>query len=273
MFDRWLRRTARVVGAGIGAFAALVAIQMLRLRRLEFLPGDPGFGIDLVVAPAHGRSADAPALRVVVLGDSTTAGVGVTRAEDALPAQLARLLADAHDRPVHVTSLGRSGARAGHVLAEQLPRVTPDADLVVLVVGANDATHRTNPWRFRRQLAALLRGVREAAPGATAALAGIPSFRGALRGVEPLMIITDHYARVLRAIERREARSVGVAYADLATHVAPRVRGRPDTLSRDSFHPSAAGYAVWAEAIAAAVVPQRTGTRRPPHRESEPAGA
>lgn len=273
MFERWLRRVARVIGASIGAFAALVAIQMLRLRRLQFLPGDPGFDVDLVIPPpSKAKSGEAP-VRLLVLGDSTTAGVGVARAEEALPAQLARILAGSRGRAVHVTSLGRSGARVAHVLAEQLPQVSPDADLVAIVVGANDATHRTNPWRFRRQLSALLRAVRDAAPRADVVLAGIPSFRGALRGIEPLMLITDHYARVLRAIERREAAEAGAAYADLATHVAPRVRGRPETLSIDSFHPSAAGYAVWAEAIARAVVPQRTATDAVTRGQHEPAGA
>ena len=51
--DRWLPRIGRLIGTAMGAFAGLVAIQLMRLRRMEFLPGHPGFHINHVVPPAH----------------------------------------------------------------------------------------------------------------------------------------------------------------------------------------------------------------------------
>ena len=89
---RWLTRIATIAGTAAGAFAGIVAVQLLRLRRMEFLPGHPGFYINHVVTPGRSTSRD-PSLRLVVLGDSTTAGVGVERPEDALPYAVARRLA------------------------------------------------------------------------------------------------------------------------------------------------------------------------------------
>ncbi len=249
--DRWLSRAARVVGAAIGAFVGVVAVQLVRLRRMEFLPGDPGFQIDHVVDPAHPR-AGASRLTVVVLGDSTTAGVGVDRPAASLPHQVAQRLADAEGRPVHVIGFGFAGARAADLVPRQVPQaaeILPTADVVVVVIGANDATHRTRPAAFRAALRETFAAIRAAGPEARIVHAGVPRFRGALRTLEPLMFLTDHYARLLRPVSREEADAAGVAYADLARDVPPRIRGRTDILAADSFHLSEAGYGAWADVI------------------------
>ena len=261
---RWTQTLARLIGTGVGAFAGIVAVQLMRLRRMEFLPGHPGFYINHTVVPSS--KATAGRLRMAVLGDSTTAGVGVERAEDSLPYLVARHLAEAEARAVHVVSYGWAGARVADLAHSQLPRALEPlrasesesflggADVVAIVIGSNDATHNTPPGRFRAHLRQVLEGIRQAAPGARVVLAGIPAFRGALRGVEPLIFLADQYAKLLRPISRSEAERVGAAYADLAAGVPPRIRGRTDVLSRDRFHPSVVGYAAWADVIAEALL-------------------
>ena len=257
--DRWLGRLARLLGAIIGAFAGIVAVQLMRLRRMEFLPGHPGFYINHVVRPS--APTDRRPLRLAVLGDSTTAGVGVSRPEDALPHLLASRLAESERAPVHVVSYGWAGARMADVARSQLRRAMeplrsheqepflPGADAVAIIVGANDATHQTNPRRYRAELRHLLHTIRRSAPGARVVLAGIPALRGALPQIEPLIFIADSYARLLRPISRDEAAGAGVAHADLAADVPPRLRGRDDVLSTDRFHPSVVGYTAWADVI------------------------
>ena len=263
--DRWLIRVARIIGAAIGAFAGVVAIQLMRLRRMDFLPGHPGFYVNHVVAPSTGRPGGRR-LRVAVLGDSTTAGVGVEHAEDSLPYQLALRLADHHRRAVHVVSYGWAGARVADVARAQLPRALeplratetepflPGADVVVIVIGSNDATHNTPRSRYRADLRAVLSTVRDANPTARIVLAGIPAFRGALRAIEPLIFLADQYARLLRPVSREEAARVGAGYADLAREIPRRIEPGTSFLSVDQFHPSAAGYRIWADVIFEAVI-------------------
>ena len=283
--DRTLTRAARVLGALIGTFAGIVAVQFMRLRRMEFLPMHPGFYVNHLVTPTDGRP-ERGRLRLVVLGDSTTAGVGVGRAEDALPYRLAQHLADRERRPVHVVSYGWAGARVADLPATQLPRALeplregetapflPGADIVALVIGSNDATHHTKPGRYRADLRRALETVRETAPEARVVLAGIPAFRGALRAIEPLISLADMYARILRPISRSEAARAGVAYADLARHVPPRIDRTTEFLSSDQFHPSAVGYAIWADVIFEALLEGPASSTLPPSAAPmEPAGA
>jgi lysophospholipase L1-like esterase len=278
--ERWLRRLARVLGTAIGAFAGVVAVQLMRLRRMEFLPGHPGFYINHVVRPRTTAATDGR-LRMAVLGDSTTAGVGVDRPEESLPYLLAQRVADAAARSVQVVSYGWAGARVADVATSQLRRALeplratdtepflPGADVVAVVAGANDATHNTTPGRFRADLRNVLEGVRSAAPRARVVLAGIPAFRGALPRAEPLIFLADQYARLLRPISRSEAARAGVAYADLAADVPARLRGRTDVLSSDQFHPSVVGYTAWADVIAEALL----APGAEPSASTEPAGA
>ncbi|MGH2383082.1 MAG: SGNH/GDSL hydrolase family protein [Candidatus Limnocylindria bacterium] len=258
--DRWLISIARLGGALAGAFAGVVAVQLMRMRRMEFLPGWPGFWINHVVHPSHGI-AKAPRLRMAVLGDSTTVGVGVRHPEHALPYLLAQRIADAESRDVHVVSYGWAGARAADLVQFQLPRALeplrstatepflPGADVVAVVIGANDATHNTPPGRYRADLRTTLEGIRRAAPAARVVLAGIPAFRGALPALEPLIFLADQYARLLRPISRAEASRIGAAYADLQAGVRRLIEGRDDVLSSDNFHPSVVGYDAWAAVI------------------------
>lgn len=260
--DPWLRRTARVIGTIIGAFAGVVALQLIRLRRTTFL-SHPGFFVDHVVGPDPIPGVTEPPLRMIVFGDSTTAGVGVQRPDEALPVQLARELARRRGRRIHVTSYGWAGARVADLVREQVPRalgplragetapVLPAADIVVVVAGANDATHRTPPGRYRASLRAALEMIRDTSPRAEVVLAGIPIFGGALRHVEPLIWLTDQYGRLLRPISRGEAARAGIAFADLAGRLPGR--HRPEAFASDRFHPSVAGYAAWAQVIADAL--------------------
>jgi lysophospholipase L1-like esterase len=245
----------------------------------------PGFYVNHIVVPT-GATGEGTRLRLVVLGDSTTAGVGVGRAEDALPYRLAQHIADRERRPVHVVSYGWAGARVADLPATQLPRALeplregetapflPGADIVALVIGSNDATHHTKPGRYRADLRRALEIVRTAAPDARVVLAGIPAFRGALKAIEPLISLADLYARLLRPISRAEATRAGVAYADLARHVPPRIDRTTEFLSSDQFHPSAVGYAIWADVIFEALLDGPPASTIPPNAAPmEPAGA
>lgn len=259
--DRWLFSIARLIGAAVGAFAGLVAVQLMRMRRMEFLPGWPGFAINHIIMPSTGEPTNPARLNIVVLGDSTTAGVGVSRPEDALPYLLARRVADAETRSVRVVSYGWAGARVADLPRQQVRRASapirpndrgpflPDADIVAVVIGSNDATHRTPPGRYRADLRATLEGIRDHAPHARIVLAGIPAFRGALPALEPLIFLADQYGRLLRPISRDEAARIGAAYADLHSNVPNLIAGREDALSSDRFHPSVVGYDAWAEVI------------------------
>lgn len=267
---RAVAHAARSLTAAVGLVASLgaavVGVQVLRLRRMRFLPGHPGFWINHVVQPSPARRphpGTPRALRMVFYGDSTTRGVGVSRAEESLPLLLAQRIADERRRPVHVVTYGWSGARAADLLRDQIPRsmqplraseslpFLPGADIVVIVIGANDVTHSTPLAAFRASLRGALEEIERLAPGAEIVLTGVPRLRGALRHLEPLVVLADSWGRLLARIGWQEANLAGIRYADLARRLRPMAAD--EALSSDRFHPSATGYGAWAEVIAEAL--------------------
>ncbi len=269
MIARKVGVLVRVVLVGLAAFGGIILVQVLRLRRTEFLPLHPGFYISHWVQPHDSAPEPGMApLRLLTFGDSTTAGVGVERPEDALPMLLAQRLANDERRTVRVLNFGWSGARVADLVRDQVTRSTqslregeapwlPTADVVVVVIGANDATHRTSPRRFRADMRWVLDQIRRSAPDARVVLAGVPRFRGALPQLEPLISLIDAYAMLLRRIQRQEAERAGVAFAALADEVPPLVVAAgvsvDDVLASDRFHPSPLGYRLWADVIEAAL--------------------
>jgi len=283
--DRWHIQLGRLLGAAAGAFAGVVAVQLMRLRRAEFLPAWPGFRVNHLVTPGGALSTTDP-LTLVVLGDSTTAGVGVTRAQDALPYLLARRIADGESRPVRVISFGWAGARVADLPRQQIAHASgagrrpdapgpflEDADMVAIVIGSNDATHQTPPARYRASLRETFDAVRELAPRARVVLCGIPRFRGVLRAFEPLIFLADQYARLLRPMSRAEANRAGAAYADIHARVPHLIAGRTDVLSSDQFHPSVVLYDAWARVMFEALAKDAAPSIALPTAPLEPAGA
>jgi acyl-CoA thioesterase I len=110
------------------------------------------------VGSVRGEPVDAP-IRMVALGDSLTAGFGLS-AEAAFPAQLARALG-AKGMAVAVTNAGVSGDTATDGLARLAWSVPEGSEAVIVELGANDALRGIDPDTTRGALASILRGLKQ----------------------------------------------------------------------------------------------------------------
>ncbi|HEU4358665.1 MAG TPA: arylesterase [Xanthobacteraceae bacterium] len=99
-------------------------------------------------------AADRP-VRIVVLGDSLTAGFGLP-ADGAFPAKLEGAL-KAKGLAVEVTNAGVSGDTASGGLARLDWSVPEGTDAVILELGANDMLRGTDPQVTRRALEEIVR--------------------------------------------------------------------------------------------------------------------
>jgi acyl-CoA thioesterase I len=105
----------------------------------------------------HHIGAEERTVRIVVLGDSLTAGYGV-RAVDAFPAKLETALR-AGGRSVTVANAGVSGETAAMGLARLDRSISDDTDAVILELGANDMLRGFEPNVTRAALTAILRNL------------------------------------------------------------------------------------------------------------------
>ena len=184
-------------------------------------------------------------LRFLVLGDSLAFGTGATRPEHTLGARLSDVLEQAGES-VALQVVAVPGATSLD-LAGQVRRA-PEADVALLVVGANDLTHQVPPARAAAALGSAVGELRrrgsEVLVVPTPDLSSVawvpPAFRAVVAG------ICDQ----LRARQTAAAEAAGAVVAPVAPELSGRFAADPTLFSADRFHPSSAGYALVADALA-----------------------
>lgn len=203
-------------------------------------PAAPAVSEPVRTAPPPASVPRTHALRVVVLGDSLSAGFGLA-ADEALPEQLqTRLNAGGVD--VEVINAGVSGDTSANGLARYDWSVgSLDPDVVIIALGANDYLLGLSSDSTRANLAAL---IEQAQAGGT---------RVILAGLEP---------RFDAPPGSRDAAFAAI-YPDLAeTYTVPLypallkgVRDDSDLLQGDGLHPTAEGIAKVADQMAPFLLP------------------
>lgn len=249
-----VRASTLVAGALLtipSTLGVVLTRQINAARRNAFLPR-PDYRIDITVAPPW---ATGEPLSVAFLGDSLVEGVGAPRPSQSLPAQTAFRLAAHLGRPIRMRGYGIASSRIDQVLTEQVPLLDDDTDLVLVLIGANDATHGTAPWDFARRVEQLALDAHERTGGAPVVFTGLPEIEAAPLLSRPLRDIAAAMGDTLHSVQRRLAvRLPQARYIDVRQEVGDTVRHRGKELfAADHYHPNPAGYALLGEATARCV--------------------
>ncbi|HSH55486.1 MAG TPA: SGNH/GDSL hydrolase family protein [Candidatus Limnocylindrales bacterium] len=182
-------------------------------------------------------------LTYVVMGDSTTVSQGGDY-DQGIARSTARVLARNHTVTLH--NFGISGARAGDVRTEQLPKaVTVRPDVVLLAVTANDVTHFTSLGSIRRDLEAILEELRRVNPEVQIVLTGAPQMGSIPRFPEPLKSLARHRTAQINEIISDLDQPDYIHFARIAEETGPAFLANPDLFAQDRFHPTKEGYELW----------------------------
>ena len=191
----------------------------------------------LLALLARGPTAAAGdrSVRIVVLGDSLTAGLGLP-ADEAFPAKLERAL-KAKGLAIEVINAGVSGDTASGGLARLDWSVPEGTDAVILELGANDMLRGIDPKLTRQALEEIVRRL---------SARGVPVL---LAGMRAAANLGNDYGRAFEAL-----------YSDLAGRYdlvlypffLDGVVGEAGLNQSDGLHPTAAGV----DAIVARILPK-----------------
>ena len=246
--------TAAAYGGGsvtlLGAsLYALLSLQAKVARRTIGAPRDTAPFADGV----YGHYAGDP-LSFVMLGDSSAAGLGADDPAQTPGALLAAGLAELAQRPVLLTNVAGVGAQSGGLGEQVKQALEARPDVALIIIGANDVTHRVPLSTSVRHLVQAVSTLREA--GCEVLVGTCPDL-GTIEPIpHPLRWVARRWSRQLAASQTVGVVERGGRTVSLGTLLGPEFALRPsDMFSADRFHPSAHGYAQ----AAAAMLPALAG--------------
>ncbi|MFC5805515.1 SGNH/GDSL hydrolase family protein [Streptomyces formicae] len=240
-------------GGGIGLLgAAAVGVVLAEVQLAKRSVGGGTAPLPPVPDGLYGTAYGlADPLRFALLGDSTAVGQGVRRAGHTPGALLASGLAAVAERPVELRIVAEPGARSDDLerqtgLALADPGQAPD--VCVIMVGANDVTHRMSPTQSVRHLSASVRRLRTA--GAEVVVGTCPDL-GTIEPVyQPLRWLARRASRQLAAAQTIVVVEQGGRTVSLGDLLGPEFEANPrEMFGADNYHPSAEGYATAAMAV------------------------
>jgi lysophospholipase L1-like esterase len=247
---RRARRIAQTAayGGGFGiAGIGVLGVVGYGLIKAEALLARKAVGIIADAAPedagVYGAAPGAP-LELLVLGDSSAAGLGAEVGDQTIGAILATGLSAFAGRRVRLTNVAVVGAESGDLglqVANALDTV-PRPDAAVILIGTNDVTHRIDKSIAVRHLEAAVRRLRDI--GAEVVVGTCPDLGAVQPIAQPLKALARRWSRDLAAAQTVAVVEAGGRTVSLGDILGPEFEERPHELfSHDRFHPSPAGYA------------------------------
>ena len=237
------------LAAGIGALGALgyglLKAEAVMARRIVGQPFD-GSPDD---NGTYGSGVGDP-VELVVLGDSSAAGMGADTRYQTVGAIVANGVSALTGRPVHLTNTAVVGAESSGLelqLANALDQVARP-HIAIIMIGANDVTHRINKAVAVRHLETTVHALRELG---TEVVVGTCPDLGTIQPIpQPLRLIGRRWSRDMAAAQTVAVIEAGGRTVSLGDLIGPEFAERPhEMFSADRFHPSPAGYARAAAAL------------------------
>lgn len=188
-------------------------------------------------------------LRLLILGDSSAAGVGASHQREALSGQLRACLASTLAVPLHWRVVARTGIATGEALAlfdEAMPDEPEAFDIALVALGVNDVTALRGVSRWLADVDRVCARLRERHSVKQIIWSGLPPMHRFPALPQPLRMVMGLHARALdRALAAHFLRD---GEASGRRHIAMPLMPE-GAVASDGFHPDPLAYARWAQTL------------------------
>lgn len=211
---------------------------------------------------AEGRNGLAPSLdhrrlRVLAIGESSIAGVGVKTHEEGFTGTLARELAAFFNINVEWKVYAKRGFTAKKVEEMLVPQITEkEFDLVVIGVGGNDTFQLNNPTRFKKDVQRLIHSLKEKFKDTPIVFINMPPIKELPAFTKTIKMVLGNLEKMLGEELDKLVRlhKDTYYYSNRITMSDWRERFNVPSESAiffsDGVHPSKLAYEVWARDVA-----------------------
>lgn len=216
--------------------APLLLLQARHVRRVATRLLEP-------TGEREGRAGAGPELRLLILGDSAAAGVGVTTQEEALSGRLVQDLA--RTCRVSWTLVAKSGATTRGTTRHLMRCPLGKIDVAVVSLGGNDVTGRRSLAAWLEDMEGLADLLRTRFAARHILVSGLPPMHAFTAFPQPLRWYLGAKARHYDLALKRWAASQ--PDCDHVALVPPKL---DDLLAADGMHPGPSAYRLWGGELA-----------------------
>lgn len=202
-------------------------------------------------------ASDKKPFRVLLLGESTIAGVGVKRHEEGFAGSLAEQLAEGLQRPVQWRVYARSGYTAERLRLKIVPKIEEtEVDLLVIGLGGNDAFTLNRPSRWARAVKNLIADLRERYPQTPIVFCNMPPIKAFPAFTLLIKLTVGNLVELLGQTLQKTVKNLPnvfyfgeiITLKDWAERY--ELPQEPQAFFSDGVHPSQLTYQTWAKDIA-----------------------
>ena len=239
------RNLARWQAAYIAAAAFLLPVSPLLYLQGQYTRRKIGLLPDAGGERRGSVGVGEPAAKLLVIGESTVAGLGARTHKEAMAGQFAMRLAERTGRVIEWDVIGKNGVTARRTIDELVPLV-PDRpfDYILLGIGGNDVLKLSTPKKWRRDMLELIAVMRRLSPEAVIFISNCPMIKYSPGLPQPIKFL-------LWELSKMHDRNIREFTAGLErVHYYPQPHTvNVETFFADGIHPSESGYAEWAQAM------------------------
>lgn len=196
-------------------------------------------------------------LHLILLGESTIAGVGVATHAEGVAGSMANHLSKSLNQPINWKVFARSGYTAKNVISKYISKIADQkADLIVIGLGGNDAFVFNMPWRWQRSIRELIQKLRANHPDTPIVFMNMPPIKEFPAFTSLIQFIIGNLVEIHgRFLQKEVQQNENVFYNEEVItlknwlHILPKGLSRSDFFS-DGVHPSKITYQTWGREMA-----------------------
>ena len=125
------------------------------------------------IAKHHSKTV----FRLLCLGESTMAGVGVSTHKEGFAGSLAKELSHIIEANIEWEVIAKSGYTAKQVAEKLVPKIDNHPDLIVIGLGGNDSFQLNSPMQWKKDIQALINIIRVKHPSTPIAFTNMPAIK------------------------------------------------------------------------------------------------
>lgn len=219
----------------------LLIPQGIRIQKTALILEEPA-------GPREGCIGQGSDLRLLILGDSSAAGVGVGHQDDALSGQLSKALSQ--DFRVNWQLWAKNGETTRSMLAKLQDKPATQFDIAVSVLGVNDVTRGLSIRNWLMRQRAIFERLEDRHGVKAIFVTGLPP-------IDKFPLLPQPMRAILGAQAQRYDRTLKRMLAQDAnrTHYTLDLPDDPALMAVDGFHPGPQVYVAWGAQLADLIRP------------------